>query len=41
MKKEYQKPEADIISLISDEKITDALAEGSMSLEDSIIPKPQ
>lgn len=35
MKKQYQKPECEIISLISQESITDDFVDGSVGLEDS------
>ena len=36
MKKEYQKPEAELISLVSEEAITDDVVDGEMGLESSI-----
>lgn len=35
MRKEYEKPEVNIISLITEEKITDDIIEGSMGVGDS------
>ena len=36
MKKDYQKPEVELISLIAQEAVTDDIIDGEMGLESSI-----